>query len=112
MEGNPFAGWSAASIGNCDGSVFAGNTDERPGLPNVTASFEAIATQFPDAQRIALVGTCYVVADSGLLLGDPNDAGFARSVLEYFEMEHIADAACESAAAYTDCEDPNNPHLT
>lgn len=131
---NPFAGWSSAYVPNCDGSVFSGDTDERPGLRYLTAALDAIKAQFPNATRVALLGTSaggygvpiamalvrslypeaelLVLADGGLLVGRPEEPAFISGVIDYLGVGHIVDAACDVVADSTACEDADHPHLT
>jgi len=137
LAANPFKDWDVGYVPYCDGSLFAGDIDvdedgdDQPdryhrGLLNLSAAYGVIAADYPDPDRIVLVGASAgsygtifgaallravypdtridVVADAGLALGKPDDEAFILGVLDDWNMTRLVPASCEACTA--------NGHLT
>ena len=124
---NPVTDWNVGYVPYCDGSLFAGDVDidddgdgeidrYHRGLVNLSASLDAIASEYPNPSRVLVVGssagaygtilgamlTRYVfpeapldvVADGGLGLGLPGQAWFIESMLDEWGISNLVPQSC------------------
>ncbi len=147
---NPFLGWNVGYIPYCDGSIFAGDCDidddgdgsidrYHRGFMNLSAALTALREEYPDPDRIVLVGisggaygaavgaaltrmlwpehSLDVIADSGLGLGREGDTVFLKTVLTEWNALSLFPEDCTTcfrnghATGLTSLLLSHDPHL-
>jgi len=126
---NPVEDWNVGYVPYCDGSLFAGDVDidddgdgeidrYHRGLLNLSVALDAIHSQFPEPERVLVVGSSAgaygtvlgamltrsvypeapidVVADGGIGLGLPGQPWFIRSMLEEWGIAKLVPDSCEN----------------
>jgi hypothetical protein len=128
LVGNPVSEWDVGYVPYCDGSLFAGDVEVdvdgdgevdryQRGLLNLSAALDAIHTEFPQPERILVVGssagaygtiagamlTRYlypgvpigVIADGGIGLGKPGDPDFILGLIAEWGIDDLLPASCD-----------------
>ncbi|MEC7987517.1 MAG: pectin acetylesterase-family hydrolase [Myxococcota bacterium] len=147
---NPFADWNVGYVPYCDGSIFGGDCDidddedgvidrYHRGFANLSVALETLHHEFPDPDRIVLVGisgggygalaaaalvrmlwsdrALDVIADSGLGLGREGDDEFLRKVLSEWNAFPLFPDDCDDclvnghATGFTDWMLELDPHI-